>query len=115
MLPTVVTRYGMPAMSVLRWLPGVLLLVPWLLAPAAPANETRIRDLAGPYSFKLLDWETIQLSERAARLWSGLFGPTTVQSVDAEVLRTYFEAPSRPAASRSQVEAALERLVGQAY
>ena len=75
-----VLRYGNSAMNVLRWLPGILLLLPWLLAPVAPANETRIRDLAGPYSFKLLDWETIQLSERAARLWSGLFGPTTVQS-----------------------------------
>ena len=43
----------------LRWLPGLVLLLPCLLAPATPSNAIRIRDLAGPYSFRLLDWETV--------------------------------------------------------
>src|SRR6266852_5055903 len=102
-------------MSVLRWLPGILLLVPWLLVPVAPSNEMRIRDLAGPYSFRLLDWETVQLAQRGTRLWAGLFGPTTVLPSDADTLRAYFEARARPPALRSEVEAALEHLVGQAY
>ena len=61
-------------MNVLRWLPGIVLLLPWLLAPVAPSNEARIRDLAGPYSFRLLDWETRNLAERATRLWAALVG-----------------------------------------
>src|SRR2546423_6816911 len=110
-----VLRYGNSAMNVLRWLPGILLLLPWLLAPVAPANETRIRELAAPYAFRLLDWETVQLSQRGLRLWAGLFGPSIVQPADADVLRTYFDARARPPAQRAQVEAALERMVGQAY
>src|ERR1700694_84509 len=102
-------------MSVLPWLPAIWLLLPWLLAPVAPANETRIRDLAGPYSFRLLDWETVQLADRAGRLWAGLFGPPTVQASDAVTLKAYFQPRARPLALRAQVEAALERVVGQAY
>jgi hypothetical protein len=110
-----VLRYGKQAMSVLRWLPGLVLLVPWLLAPATPSNAIRIRDLAGPYSFRLLDWETVQLGERADRLWAGLFGTVSVRPSDAETLTAYFRATPRPSEQRPQVEAALERLVGQAY
>jgi hypothetical protein len=108
-------RYGNQAMRVLRWLPSLLLLVPWLLAPAAPSNETRIRDLAGPYTFRLLDWETVQLGERIDRVWAGLLGTTDVRAADADTLRAYFQSASRQLAQRPQVEAALERLVGQAY
>jgi hypothetical protein len=100
---------------VLRWLPGILLLLPWLLAPSAPSNAARIRDLAGPDSFRLLDWEMVQLTERAPRLWAGLFGTTAEHPSDAETLRAYFQATTRPRALHSDVEAALERLVGQAY
>jgi hypothetical protein len=110
-----VLRYGKQAMSVLRWLPGLVLLVPWLLAPATPSNAIRIRDLAGPYSFRLLDWETVQLGERADRLWAGLFGTVSVRPSDAETLAAYFRATPRPSEQRPQVEAALERVVGQAY
>jgi hypothetical protein len=102
-------------MSVLRWLPGMVLLLPWLLAPVAPSNDARIRDLSGPYSFRLLDWETVQLGGRAARLWDGVFGATSVHASDAEMLRDYFQSTTRRQEQRSQVEAALERLVGQAY
>lgn len=102
-------------MTLVRWLPGILLLLPWLVAPATPANEQRIRDLAGPYSFRLLDWETVQLTSRATRLWSGLLGPSTVLPSDAATLTAYFQTSGRPQDKRSQVEAALERLVGQAY
>jgi hypothetical protein len=102
-------------MSVLRWLPSLVLLLPWLLAPAAPSTATRIRDLAGPYSFRLLDWETVQLGDRADRVWAGLFGATSVRPSDADTLRAYFQVTPRPREQRAQVEAALERLVGQAY
>ncbi len=99
----------------LRWLPSLVLLLPWLLAPAAPSNATRIRDLAGPYAFRLLDWETVQLGERADRVWAGLFGTTSVRPSDADTLKAYFQATPRPRELRSQVEVALERLIGQAY
>ncbi len=108
-------RYGNQAMSVLRWLPSLVLLVPWLLAPAVPSNAIRIRDLAGPDSFRLLDWETVQLGERVDRMWTGLFGTTSVRPSDAETLKAYFQAAPRRPELRPQVEAALERLVGQAY
>jgi len=100
---------------VLRWLPSLVLLLPWLLAPAAPSNATRIRDLAGPYAFRLLDWETVQLGERADRVWAGLFGTTSVRPSDADALKAYFQATPRPRELRPQVEVALERLIGQAY
>jgi hypothetical protein len=115
MLPIGALRYGKPAVSLLRWLPGILLLLPWLLAPGAPADAARIRDLAGPYSFRLLDWETVQLAERAPRVWTGLVGAMVAHPSDADTLRAYFQGTARPRASHSEVEAALERLVGQAY
>jgi hypothetical protein len=90
-------------------------LVPWLLAPAVPSNAIRIRDLAGPDSFRLLDWETVQLGERLDRMWAGLFGTTAVRPSDADMLKAYFQATPRRPELRPQVEAALERLVGQAY
>ena len=61
-------------MRVLRWLPSLVLLVPWLIGPIAPPNEVRIRDLAAPSAFRLLDWETVHLADHAPRLWTGLFG-----------------------------------------
>jgi hypothetical protein len=102
-------------MSVLRWLPGIVLLLPWLLAPVAPSTETRLRDLAGPYAFRLLDWETLHLSDHADRLWTGLFGATAVRPSDADTLKAYFRSTPRARESQSAVEAALERVVGQAY
>ena len=102
-------------MDVLRWLPGIVLLLPWLLAPVAPSNEARIRDLAGPYSFRLLDWETHNLAERATRLWAALVGADDVEPSDGDTLRAYFQASIRPRDKQAQVEAALERLVAQTY
>src|SRR3981081_790051 len=102
-------------MSVLRWLPGIVLLIPWLLAPVAPANETRIRDLSGPYSFRLLDWETVHLADRASRLWAGLFGSGGVAGSDADVLQSYFRAGAARIDKRSAAEGALERVVARAY
>jgi hypothetical protein len=102
-------------MAVLRWLPSALLLLPWLLGPLAPSTQERIRDLAGPSAFRLLDWETTHLGERADRLLAGLFDPTQVDPNDADTLRAYFRAGSARPDSRAQVEAALERAVGGAY
>ena len=50
-------------MRALRWLPSLVLLVPWLIGPITPSNEVRMRDLAAPYAFRLLDWETEHLAD----------------------------------------------------
>jgi hypothetical protein len=93
-----------------------LLLLPWLLGPLAPSNDARIRDLAGPSGFRLLDWETVHLTERAGRLWAGLFGqPAAPSAADADTLRTYFRVGVQRADLRPAAEAALERAVAQAY
>jgi hypothetical protein len=99
----------------LRWLPSVLVFVPWLLGPTAPTNAVRLRDLSGAASFRLLDWETVNLGERAARLWHGLTATAGPSDDDARTLRTYFRAPRQAQEPRATVEAALERAVSQAY
>jgi hypothetical protein len=102
--------------GILRWLPSAVLLVPWLLVPLAPANDARIRDLAGPSSFHLLDWETVHLGERAGRLWAGLFSSAAEPSAaDDDTLRAYFRAPLPRAERRPVAEAALERVISRAY
>ncbi|MGI9145889.1 MAG: hypothetical protein ACR2IK_04975 [Chloroflexota bacterium] len=104
-------------MGALRWLPSLLLLLPWLLAPTAPSDNARIRDLVGPSGFRLLDWETMHLGERATRLWLGLFGSgdSSDSPSDADTLRAYFRAGSREPDLRPGAEAALERVVSSAY
>ncbi|HET6320088.1 MAG TPA: hypothetical protein VFG86_26830 [Chloroflexota bacterium] len=103
-------------MLLLRWLPTVLLLVPWLVGPLTPSNDERIRDLAGGVSFRLLDWETVHLAQRATRLWQGLIGTgAAVREDDARLLREYFRPGAQRAQQRSSVEAALERVVTSAY
>jgi hypothetical protein len=102
-------------MSWLRWLPSFLLLAPWLVGPAVPSNDVRIRDAAGSVSFQLLDWETMRLSERVGRLWSGLFGGAAVQQEDGDLLRSYFRTGVSREQSRGGAEAALERVVANAY
>lgn len=101
-------------MSWIRWLPTLALLLPWLIGPLAPSGAVRIRDLAGPASFRLLDWETEQLTRRAGRLVGGMLG-RDAQPTDAAAVRAYFEATPHAADQRSQIEAALERLVSRAY
>ena len=115
MLPSKGVRYGYPAVSVLRWLPSLVLLVPWLLGPAAPSTSERISDVAAPVSFRLLDWETLHVGERVGRLWGGLFGPADPSPSDADTLRAYFQAGSRRPELRSAAEAAIERAVSDAY
>jgi hypothetical protein len=102
-------------MHALRWLPSLVLLVPWLIGPIAPSNEVRIRDLAGPYAFRLLDWETVHLADHAAELWLGLFGGADTSTADAAFLQSFFRAGSSWAEGRTQAEAALERVVAAAY
>jgi hypothetical protein len=110
-------RYGSPhVMRWLRWLPGLILVAPWWLGPASPAIDVRLRDLAGPVSFRLLDWETEQLSHRAGRLWAGLSGAVRPAPDDADRLRAYFALPvADRVAARPAAEAAMERLIGEAY
>jgi hypothetical protein len=100
----------------LRWVPSAVLLLPWLLGPATgPSNDVRVRELSGAVSFRLLDWETLHLGERAGRLWSGLVGSQQPADADAVQLRDYFRGATSARPDRSSIEAALERLVANAY
>ena len=86
-------RYGTACvLNVLRWLPGLLLLVPWLLAPVAPSEAVRIRDLSSTVSFRLLDWETVHVGERVGALWAGL---TTSTSATRQATRACCAATSQ--------------------
>ena len=107
-------RYGERSMGALRWLPSVLLLLPWLLGPIAPSNDARIRDLAGPVGFRLLDWETVHVGERAGRLWAGLFGAARVLRPTRTRLARTFALGRDGRNLRPQAEAALERVVASA-
>jgi hypothetical protein len=89
--------------------------VPWLLAPLAPPNDARIRDLAAPSAFGLLDWETVQLGARLGRLWGGLTTSSEPPASDNETLRAYFRRGERRDEFRAAAEPALERVVAQAY
>ena len=103
-------------MRVLRWVPTLLLTVPWLMGPVQPSTETRVRDLAGPSTFRLLDWETVHVGQNLTALWTGLFGSVQPEPSDAETVRAYFAEPvERRALMRPRVEAALDRLVTAAY
>jgi hypothetical protein len=104
-------------MPVLRWLPSLLLLLPWLLGPAVPANAARIRDLASPSSFRILDWESLHIAEKSGALWAGLTGHETESASDISTLQAYFYpgAPAQRAALRPAAEAALQDVVAQAY
>ena len=102
-------------MRALRWLPAGLLLLPWLLGPIQPSTDMRIRDLSGSAGFRLLDWETVHLGERAGRLWAGVFGNNQVRDSDASAVQAYFRAGALKPELRAEAEAALERLVTQAY
>jgi hypothetical protein len=100
----------------LRWVPSILLLLPWLLAPATPPEVSRIRDLSSAYGFHLLDWETVHVSQKLGPLWAGLTGSASGDtSGDAAVLRAYFAQSPHPADLRPGAETALEHLVAQAY
>ena len=100
----------------LRWIPSLIVLAPLLVgAASAPSTSERIRDLSGATSFRLLDWETVQLGQRAGRLWTGLFGTTTPTANDAQMLRDYFGTQAHDPAARPATEAALERIVGDAF
>jgi hypothetical protein len=102
-------------MRVLRWLPSVALLLPWLVAPLQPSNDARIRDLASPTSFRLLDWETLHVAENASALWQGLRGNSAASSQDVDALRKYFAPGADRVGLRPQAETALQDEVAQAY
>jgi len=101
--------------SVLRWLPGLVLLLPWLFGPPAPSNDVRIRDLAGPTAFRLLDWETVHLAEQSGTLLAGLTQPSTATDADRDTLQAYFQDTARRTELLPAAQAALEREVAQAY
>ncbi|MBV9578331.1 MAG: hypothetical protein JO057_07065 [Chloroflexi bacterium] len=102
--------------NLVRWVPSLVLLLPWLLGPAAPSEAARIRDLSSSSGFRLLDWETVHVGQQLPALWAGLSdsGPSDTSS-DASVLRSYFAQNPHPAEMRPAVETALEHLVAQAY
>jgi hypothetical protein len=102
-------------LQVLRWLPSAVLLLPWLLGPLAPDNAARIRDLASPASFRLLDWESQHLAEKATALWGGLTGAAVVSASDSAALEAFFAPGADRATLRPAAEAALQHVVAQAY
>jgi hypothetical protein len=102
-------------LQVLRWLPSAVLLLPWLLGPLAPDNAARIRDLASPASFRLLDWESQHLIDKANALWGGLTGTPQASPTDVDALRAYFAAGADRAALRPGAEQALQHVIAQAY
>jgi hypothetical protein len=102
-------------LNVVRWLPSLLLLLPWLLGPAAPSEASRIRDLSSTVSFRLLDWETVHVGQKLGALWAGLSGARGDSTGDASVLRTYFSHSPHSEALRPAAETALQHLVTQAY
>ena len=102
------------ALRRLRWLPTLLVLLPWLLMPLVPSIEARLRELSGVVSFRFLEWESANLRDRAGRLWSALVGPSGVDDADADTLRSYFGDRGQWEAKQPQVERAMERLVTQA-
>jgi GGDEF domain-containing protein len=101
-------------LAILRWLPAVLVLLPWLLMPRMPSDDGRLRDLTGSAAFRLLDWETINLGQRAGRLWSALLSQQTDLD-DAETLRAYFGDRNRWGERRASAEAAIERVISQTF
>jgi len=115
MLPSGRLRYGTWAVSVLRWLPSVLLLLPWLVGSQAPSNADRIRDVAGPNTFSLFDWETQHVAADLGPLISRLIAPSHPDDADAATLRAYFGDRSTRDQWRPAAQAAIERLVNQAY
>jgi hypothetical protein len=100
---------------VLRWLPSLLLLVPWVFGPTLPSNTARIRELASPNAFSLVDWETRQLAANAGGLWTGLFGSPTSTDADVQLLHTYFSDRASRADLRGSAQVAIEHVVTQAY
>ncbi|HEV7663067.1 MAG TPA: hypothetical protein VGQ62_05985 [Chloroflexota bacterium] len=100
----------------MRWLPSVVLVLPLLFGSLSPSTDVRLRDLAGPVSFRLLDWETLHLADSAGRLWLGLTSANTATNADGDLLREYFATPvAARAGLHATAEGALEREVGQAY
>jgi hypothetical protein len=101
--------------KVLRWLPSLVLLAPWLVGPLMPSNDARIRDLASPVAFRLLDWETIHLAEQSGAMWAALTGSAEATPSDSIALHQYFGDKAQRTELRPAAEAALERIIGQAY
>lgn len=107
--------YAHAVMRILRWLPSLLLLLPWLASPLQPATSTRIRDLTSPSSFNLLDWETVHLGQKVGDLWQGLIVASVSKPSDTDTLETYFAPGADRAGLRPGAEQALQRVVAQAY
>jgi hypothetical protein len=98
-----------------RWFPSVAILLALLIAPVQMSNELRLRELASVSSFRLLDWETVNLATRADQLWRGLTMTVSADEADQQILEAYFSPARARANLRSQAERALEDEVSQAY
>jgi len=77
----------------------------------------RTRQAAGPLSFNLLDWEADQLSRRLDGLVRDLLGGRSPANADdVQTVSTYFQtAPGVRASLREGAEAAIQRLVADAW
>ena len=99
-----------------RWLPSLLLLLPWLVTPLSPNSADRILQVTGPDSFPLLDWETQHVAQQFGRIVGGLVSPASTQATDPALVQRYFQTPEdQRTAERPAAEAAIERTIASVY
>jgi hypothetical protein len=82
-----------------------------LLGGGTVSPELRIRQAAGPYAFRLLDWELGRLGERAGRIGAGLIGRSPEpDAAGRQAVGEYFRAaPEAREPRRAPAEAAIEQ------
>lgn len=101
---------------IVRWLPAMLLAGSWLGGASDVSVEARVQLLAGPSTFRLLDWELTNLGSHSGRLFSGLVGTPELSPLDREAASAYLLAePAARSPHRARAEAAIERAVARTY
>ena len=99
-----------------RWLPTLLVLLPWLLSPLSPDSASRIEQDTGPTHFLFWDWEAVHLAAKFGEVVSGLVSPPSPQSSDAALAQAYFQTPDNQRGPiRATVEGAIERAIASVY
>lgn len=107
-----------PPVGILLRLALAAALVAVVALRTSPYQEIeRTRAAAGPLAFTLLDWELEQLGERLGTLVPALLGGLpSADAGDVALVQAYFRAPpGERAAWRDRAEAAIERLVTDAW
>lgn len=102
--------------TVLRWAPACLVLLALAWSPTAPDRSDRILQITAPSQFRLLDWETTNVSRQLDRIWWGLISPASVQPPDGGLVQVYFDTPQEERAPlRLAAEGAMERAIATTY